>query len=104
MLELSLLDGPVPRLVLLSGWAALLALVAYRGRTWWARRVPVAAVVGVLGAGAAKVGVDVLWRPFPDPLPPSAVLWTGLASGGLVLAVLRSRRGRRRRRVGAVLP
>ena len=104
MLELSLLRGPVPDALELAGWLALLGLTVSRGRRWWTRLVPLAVLAGALGSAALKVGVDLAWRPFPDPLPGPAVLWAGLVSAALVLAVLRARRVRRRRWWGAVVP
>lgn len=92
MLELSLLRGPLPEALLLAGWLALAGLTASRGRRWWTRLVPLAVAAGALGSAALKLGVDVAWRPFPDPLPGPAVLWAGLTSAALALAVLRARR------------
>lgn len=106
VLEVSLLRGPVPVLLLLSGCLALLGLTVAPGRRWWTRRVPLALLAGVVGTVALKVGVDVVWRPFLDPLPLPALLWTGLAGAALSLALLRSRRRRwsaRALSVGAAL-
>lgn len=94
MLDVSIVAGPVRLFLLLLGPVALLALVARRRRGWWSRRVPLALVAGAAVAGLLVLVVQVLWRPFPDPLPRPAVLFTGLTTAALVLAV---RRGGRRR-------
>lgn len=91
MLDLSVVSGPVPVAVLVAGLAALAGLAARRGRSWWLRVVPLAVVVGGVCAAVVALVVDVLWRPFPDPLPWVALLWTGLAVAALTLAVARFR-------------
>lgn len=100
MLALSLLGGPVPTVVLLVGLLALVGLAAQSGRRWWTRVVPLAVLIGVLGAGSLAVTVDQLWRPFPDPLPLVAVGWAGAVVTALALAVARRRvpQGSRTRR------
>lgn len=93
MLELSIVSGPVRVLLLLVGPLALLALLTRRGQPgWWTRRVPLALGAGVLAAGLLVLVVQVLWRPFPDPLPRPVVLWTGLTVAALALAVRRGGR------------
>lgn len=104
MLESSLLGGPLPRLLLWSGCLALAGLLALRGRRWWTRRVPLGVGSGLLAAAAFKTVFDVLWRPFPDPLPGKALVWTGLAVAAFALAGLRTRPARRRYRIVAVVP
>lgn len=91
MLELSLVSGSVPVVILTVGLVAFVALLARRSRRWWSRAVPLAVLTGVLSAGLVALVVDVLWRPFPDPLPRVVLLWTGLAIASLTLAVLRVR-------------
>lgn len=105
MLDVSLVRGPVPVVVLVTGLAALGALAARRGRRWWTRDVPLAVMSGALAAALVALVVDVLWHPFPDPLPRTALLWTGLAVTASVLAVQRLRPAFRPRRVAVrVLP
>lgn len=91
MLEVSLVSGAVPVVVLAAGLASLIALTARRDRRWWTRAVPLAVLGGVLSAALAALVVDVLWRPFPDPLPLVTLLWTGLSVLSVTLAVLRVR-------------
>lgn len=95
MLDVSIVCGPARLVLLLVGPLALLALLARRTPHWWTRRVPSALAAGLVAAGLLVLVVQVLWRPFPDPLPRPAVLFTGLTVAALVLAV-RRRSGRRR--------
>ncbi len=89
MLDVSIVSGPVRLVLLIVGPLALLALLARRTPSWWTRRVPIAAAAGLAAAGLLVLVVQVLWRPFPDPLPRPAVLFTGLTVTALVLAVRR---------------
>lgn len=89
MLDASIVTGPVRVLLLLIGPVALLALLAGRRPGWWTRRVPLAVAAGVAAAGLLVLVVQVLWQPFPDPLPRPAVLFTALTVMALVLALAR---------------
>lgn len=89
MLDVSIVSGPVRLLLLLVGPLALVGLLLRRRPGWWSRRVPLAAAAGAAAAGLVVLVVQVLWRPFPDPLPRPAVLFTGLTTTALVLAVRR---------------
>lgn len=97
MLDWSLLDGPLPVVLLGLGAVAAVVLVAAPARGaagWWARAVPGALLAAALGTGAVVLVVDVLWRPFPDPLPGVVVLAVagGLAAVALGVAALVRRR------------
>jgi len=95
LLNLSLTRGWFPPVTLSLGLLAVALLVAGRPftatgrRQWWTRRVPLGILAGALAGGAVILIVDVLWRPFPDPLPRGVAVWTGLSAGGFALAVLR---------------
>ena len=91
MPDLSLVSGPVPIIVLATGLTALVWLAVRRRRSWWSRAIPLSVVAGLATAAVAALVVDVLWRPFPDPLPRVALLWTGLTATALALAVARTR-------------
>lgn len=96
MLDISIVSG-LPRLLLfLLGPAALAALLSRRRPGWWTRRIPLAALIGAGTSLLVVLVVQVLWRPFPDPLPVPAVVYTGLTATALVLAVRRHQRWRRR--------
>ncbi|MFF1906509.1 alpha/beta hydrolase [Kitasatospora sp. NPDC058218] len=84
-----LTTGPLPYVVLATGWAALLVLAVGRGRRWWRVRLPSA-----LGTAAALLAlltfvVDEWWFPFPGGIPLQVVGWTGAALLGLSLVVHR---------------
>lgn len=105
MLNVSLIAGPVPVAILVVGLVAVAALLARRGRRWWWRAVPLAVAIGALCAAVVAVAVNVVWRPFPDPLPARSLVWTALGVAAVALAVLRIRSAPRPRTVRArVLP
>src|SRR3546814_17200022 len=76
MIDIPVRYGPVGAALLGLGVVALLVLALGRGRRWWCRRLPAALLIGAGVSAILMVSVDVLWRPFPDPLPVVAVLWT----------------------------
>jgi enterochelin esterase-like enzyme len=98
MLDVSLFSSPVRLLLLVPGIAALAWLAGRRGRRWWVRAVPLAALLGLLTGALVRLAVDVWWRPFPDPLPWVAVVWVALVVTALALAVQRVRAAPRPRR------
>lgn len=89
IVDVPLQDNPLRAALLVLGMAALGALAVGRDRRWWRRRLPAALIVGAATAAAVTVAVDVIWRPFPDPLPVVAVVWTGLGAAALAMALLR---------------
>jgi enterochelin esterase-like enzyme len=102
-LDVSLLDGPLPWLLLGAGALGAVALLARRDRRWWTRSVPLALLAGAAAAGAAALLVDVVWRPFPDPLPPAVLAAVGVVATAVVLLAAGLPRRRAWGRVGAVL-
>lgn len=92
MLDASIVTGPVRLLLLVVGPLAFAALLLRRRPGWWTRRVPLAAAAGTAATGLVVLVVQVWWRPFPDPLPRPAVLFTFLTIAALVLAVRRGHR------------
>lgn len=89
VLDVTIVTGPVRYLLVAMGVVALVVLVLGRGRRWWTRSVPLAVLVALLVALVVTVGVDKVWRPFPDPLPPVVATWIGLTVGAGVLALRR---------------
>lgn len=100
MLDWSLLGGPLPWVITTAGVAGLVLLLAVRTRRWWLRAVPLVLAAAAVLTGAAVLVVDVLWRPFPDPLPLPVVV---AAAAGLVAVGLATARRRWWGPVAAVL-
>jgi S-formylglutathione hydrolase FrmB len=100
----SLVNGPLPVILLVAGLlvAGLLTLALLRaGRRWLTALVPLIVVAMVI---VAAVLIDRVWRPFPEALPVSVLVWTWAGLTGIALALagqplLRSWRGR----IGAVM-
>lgn len=65
----------------------LAALVLRRHRRWWRAGIAVVVAAAVLSVVLAAVLIEKLWRPFPDPLPASVYVWSGLAVLAVALAV-----------------
>lgn len=91
MLDWSLLGGPLPWVVAAAGALGLVLLLAVRTRRWWLRAVPLVLVAAAVLTGAAVLVVDVLWRPFPDPLPLLVVAAVAVGLVALGLAAARRR-------------
>ncbi|MBB5960117.1 enterochelin esterase-like enzyme [Saccharothrix tamanrassetensis] len=94
-LDLSLISGPVPVAATVAGVAALVCLGV------GVRRFRVVSIAVVACAGlAAAVGfvVNVVWRPFPEPLPTSVPTGLGAVSLAVVLVVAQWRRAQWRAR------
>jgi S-formylglutathione hydrolase FrmB len=113
VLDWSLVSGALSVWTAVIGALSLVALAVGSGSRWWTRRVPSILLGAAALAVIVKIVVDVLWRPFPDALPWTVLLWIGVACLGIGLSVVRPRSrntvtdlgGRRRhrwRRVGAV--
>ncbi|MGA6206865.1 alpha/beta hydrolase [Nocardia testacea] len=65
----------------------LAALVLRRHRRWWRAGIAVVVATAVSSVVLAAVLIEKVWRPFPDPLPASVYLWSGLAVLAVALAV-----------------
>ncbi|WP_028924096.1 alpha/beta hydrolase [Pseudonocardia acaciae] len=87
LLDVSTLAGPLPVVLTVAGLAGAVGLTVRRGRPWWVAVAPAAAVGAVVTAGAVALVVNVVWRPFPDPLPADVLAWVGLALFAVVAAV-----------------
>jgi hypothetical protein len=90
MADWSLITGVVPWVLTGVGVLAGVGLLLGRGRRWWLRRVPVALLLGVVSGTSIVIVVDVMWRPFPDPLPRVVAIWMGFVGSAAALAVPRS--------------
>ncbi|WP_037310135.1 alpha/beta hydrolase [Amycolatopsis orientalis] len=87
VLDWDLVHGAVPATVTMAGLAAGAVLLFRRDRRWWTRTVPIVAAACAVVTFLAWLIVDVLWKPFPDPVPQSVVAWIGVALGGAGLAI-----------------
>ncbi|MCW2675921.1 MAG: xynZ [Modestobacter sp.] len=103
LVGLSLVHGPIPLALTVGAVLGLLVLlVLRRSARWWTRGVPAAAVASAVVLGLALLTVRVT-KPFPDPVPTSVVLWTGLAVLGVALLAVGWRHHRWSARILAVL-
>jgi S-formylglutathione hydrolase FrmB len=86
MADISVIDGPVPVVVLILGAIALLILLARRGRT-----ALVTLAVAVVVAVVTFLGLNWLLTRglslFPETLPTVVLFWISLGVGAVVLAV-----------------
>ncbi len=89
MLDAPIATGVLPLAALLVGIIVFLLLLVGRTRKWWLRSVPLALATAALVTAALTLFADHVWHPFADPIPPTAVWWSGLMIAGLGLAVLR---------------
>lgn len=97
-LDASLIGGVIPWTVWVLGGVALLLLVfrarwrGPRGRRWWTRVLPLLVLAAAAVTGLLAWIVDELWRPFPDPVPRTVLVWIGvlLAAVGLGVAAGRA--------------
>lgn len=67
--------------------AGLFVLAARRNRRWLLLGPATASVVTVAVVVLAAVVVEVVWRPFPDPLPKIVYAWSGAAVLALALLI-----------------
>jgi S-formylglutathione hydrolase FrmB len=84
-----------------TGIGALLLVAVGPGRRWYRRRLPAGVLAGLAATAAVTAYADLVWHPFPDPLPGVVVLWVGMTLVALAVAVLH--RGARTRAVGVAL-
>ncbi|KNB52347.1 alpha/beta hydrolase [Streptomyces caatingaensis] len=102
-LDWSLVTGWIPAALTVLGLAALAVLLFSRRRRWWTRWAPAAVLLAVLVTLALRWAVDDWLQPFPDPLPPDVVAWTGVAVLGVCLTLFRIPLLRPRHWAGAAL-
>ncbi|WP_354640764.1 alpha/beta hydrolase [Kitasatospora camelliae] len=88
-LDWSLIDGAIPNIILVLGFAALVALAVSGLPHWWTVRLPCALVAAAVLTVLVKFTIDDWWQPWPDGLPDEVASWVGLAVLALCLAVAR---------------
>jgi enterochelin esterase-like enzyme len=102
-LDWSLVDGWLPVVFTLVGFGAVTSILARRDWTWWLRVVPITLTATTVATATLIYLVDAVWRPWPDPMPPTVMVWVGIALFALAVAVIRLWSLRWRGRVAAVL-
>lgn len=103
VLDWDLVRGAVPAVVAVAGLVAGAVLLFRRDRRWWSRTVPIVAAACAVILFLLWLVVDVLWKPFPDPVPRGVIAWIGVALFGFGLAIVWQWRSRWPRRGVSVL-
>ncbi|MFD4643375.1 alpha/beta hydrolase [Lentzea sp. NPDC058436] len=102
-LDLSLINGPIPKAATVAAAVALTYLVIRRNRTWWVRVLPIVVLACALVVTALTLVIDHLWKPWPEPMPVILMVWLGAALVAVSLAVARLRPSRWYARVATVI-
>jgi S-formylglutathione hydrolase FrmB len=92
--DTSVLDGPLPWVILVLGVLGLLWLVLLFQKTYLLVIVPATAVISLLLVILAKWLIEDVWKLFSDPIPTSNYMWGGAAVFAVLLFVPRLIRGR----------
>jgi enterochelin esterase-like enzyme len=87
MLDWSLVTGWLPAVLTGIGLVALAGLIILPRRSGWYKRVAVLAGTAAAFIVGLNLFVVKVWRPFPDALPFSVLLWAWLGLTGLLLAL-----------------
>ncbi|SDM34892.1 Enterochelin esterase [Lentzea albidocapillata subsp. violacea] len=102
-LDLSLINGPIPKLATAAAVLALTYLAIRKNRTWWIRVLPIVVLACALVVTGLVLVVDHVWKPWPEPMPVVLAVWLGAVLIALTLAAIRLRSGRWFGRVFGVL-
>jgi S-formylglutathione hydrolase FrmB len=86
VLDVSLLTGTLPAVVLVVAGLAAAFLLLSPGRRRWMRVLPAVLAGAAVATALVAVVVDRRWRPFPDPLPMRVLVAIGAALAALALA------------------
>lgn len=86
-LQWPLFFGPLPTVLLILAGVAGVILLVRSHREWWTRIVPGIIAGSILLTALLVWFVVAVWRPFPDALPGSVVIWTGVMLAAVALAV-----------------
>jgi len=89
MLGWSLVTGWLPAVLTGIGVIAFAGLIAAPPRPLWQKRAAVLAGATALFVAGLDLFVAKVWRPFPDALPLSVLVWTWLGLTGLVVSIAR---------------
>ncbi len=82
----SLVGGWLPWTVTVAGLGSGVAMLVTRRRTFWTRTAPIVVGTVVVLVAVLDIVVDDVWRPFPDHLPVSNLVWGGVGLLGVGIA------------------
>ncbi|MEU3646768.1 alpha/beta hydrolase-fold protein [Lentzea sp. NPDC034063] len=102
-LDLSLINGPIPKAATVAAALALTYLAIRKNRTWWVRVVPIVVLACALVVTGLTLVINNVWKPWPEPMPIILMVWLGAALVAISLAVARLRPSRWYGRVFTVI-
>ncbi|GHH50716.1 alpha/beta hydrolase [Lentzea cavernae] len=102
-LDLSLINGPIPKAATVAAVLALTYLAIRKNRTWWVRVLPIVVLACALVVTGLTLVINHLWKPWPEPMPVILMVWLGAALVAISLAVARLRPSRWYARVVTVI-
>ncbi|OZD67136.1 esterase [Rhodococcus sp. 05-340-1] len=88
--SLSLIDGPLPVIVVVAGVLGGVWLLVSRSRRYMTRGLPIAATAAVVVTVIGYLIVEKVWRPLPDPIETSIYVWIGVGLASLFAVTPRS--------------
>ncbi|MFJ5988717.1 alpha/beta hydrolase-fold protein [Lentzea sp. NPDC092896] len=102
-LDLSLINGPIPKAATVAAALALTYLAIRKNRTWWVRVLPIVVLACALVVTGLTLVINNVWKPWPEPMPIILMVWLGAALVAISLAVARLRPSRWYGRVFTVI-
>lgn len=102
-LDLSLINGPIPKAATVAAALALTYLAIRKNRTWWVRVLPIVVLACALVVTGLTLVINHVWKPWPEPMPIILMVWLGAALVAVSLGVARLRPSRWYGRVLAVI-
>jgi enterochelin esterase-like enzyme len=93
-LDLSLINGPIPKAATVVAALALTYLVIRKNRTWWVRVLPIVVLACALAVTGLTLVINHVWKPWPEPMPIILMVWLGAALVAVSLGVARLRPSR----------
>ncbi|WP_330273444.1 alpha/beta hydrolase-fold protein [Lentzea sp. NBC_00516] len=93
-LDLSLINGPIPKAATVAAALALTYLAIRKNRTWWVRVLPIVVLACALVVTGLTLVINDVWKPWPEPMPIILMVWLGAALVAVSLAVARLRPSR----------
>lgn len=102
-LDLSLINGPIPKAATVAAALALTYLAIRKNRTWWVRVLPIVVLACALVVTGLTLVINHVWKPWPEPMPIILMVWLGAALVAVSLGAARLRPSRWYGRVLAVI-